>query len=209
MSERPRWFKPAVAAAAGMAALLVARHFADSGSDDLVVAAPRPAGAPALPSSSGSAAGSAAGSAISPALAAVTAPPLPAQSSRAPDSTSQAPAPPELPTRTPITGSSSKDPFAARGWLPPPPPPPPPAALPPPPPPPPPQAPPVPFRFVGLIEEKSAKPAAFIAKGDALFVVHVGDVVDTNYRVESFNSAQVVVTYLPLKQRQTIEVTGG
>jgi hypothetical protein len=75
--------------------------------------------------------------------------------------------------------------------------------------PPAPTAPPVPFKFVGLIEEKAAKPAAFIAKGDALFVVHVGDVVENTYRVESFNSAQVVVTYLPLKQRQTIEVTGG
>ena len=56
---------------------------------------------------------------------------------------------------------------------------------------------------------QAAKPAAFIAKGDALFVVHVGDVVESLYRVESFNSAQVVVTYLPLQQRQTIEVTGG
>jgi len=75
--------------------------------------------------------------------------------------------------------------------------------------PPPPTAPPVPFRFVGLLEEKASKPAAFIAKGDALYVVRVGDVVENTYRVESFNSAQVVVTYLPLQQRQTIEVTGG
>jgi len=67
----------------------------------------------------------------------------------------------------------------------------------------------VPFKFIGQIEDKSAKPAAFITKGDALFVVHVGDVVENTYRVESFNAAQVVVTYLPLQQRQTIDVSGG
>jgi len=39
--------------------------------------------------------------------------------------------------------------------------------------------------------------------------VHVGDVVESTYRIESFNSAQVVITYLPLQQRQTIDVTGG
>jgi hypothetical protein len=37
----------------------------------------------------------------------------------------------------------------------------------------------------------------------------VGDVVENTYRVESFNAAQVVVTYLPLQQRQTIDVSGG
>ena len=67
----------------------------------------------------------------------------------------------------------------------------------------------MPFKFIGQIEDKAAKPAAFITKGDALFVVHVGDVVENTYRVESFNAAHVVVTYLPLQQRQTIEVSGG
>jgi hypothetical protein len=116
---------------------------------------------------------------------------------------------PDLPSRAPVSQSAHSDPFAPKGWTPPPPPPPPPVAALPPPPPPPPTAPPVPFKFIGQIEDKSAKPAAFITKGDALFVVHVGDVVESTYRVESFNSAQVVVTYLPLKQRQTIDVTGG
>jgi hypothetical protein len=116
---------------------------------------------------------------------------------------------PELPARTPLTKTANSDPFAPKGWLPPPPPPPPAPAAAPPAPPPPPTAPPVPFKFIGQIEEKSARPAAFISKGEALYVVHVGDVVENTYRVESFNSAQVVVTYLPLQQRQTIQATGG
>jgi hypothetical protein len=116
---------------------------------------------------------------------------------------------PDLPTRTRLAQAAHSDPFAPKGWTPPPPPPPPPVAALPPPPPPPPTAPPIPFKFIGQIEDKSARPAAFITKGEALFVVHVGDVVENTYRVESFNAAQVVVTYLPLKQRQTIDVSGG
>lgn len=183
MSERPAWVRPAVIAGAGATVLAVALHFAPS--DDGVVQSVH----------AGDSATNAVRAATEPAQAA------PAQAG---------PGAPNLPIRNKIDESASKDPFAARGWLPPPPPPAPAPVVPvvaeaPPPP----TAPPVPFKFVGLIEEKAAKPAAFIAKGDALFVVHVGDVVENTYRVESFNSAQVVVTYLPLQQRQTIEVTGG
>jgi hypothetical protein len=184
MSERPAWVRPAILTAAGAATFAVAFHFSGSGNDGVVESVARSGDATA------SAAGASAPAAATPSAAAAS-------------------VAPGLPTRSKITESAAKDPFAARGWLPPPPPPPPPLAEAPPPPPPPPTAPPVPFRFVGLLEEKASKPAAFIAKGDALYVVHVGDVVESTYRVESFNSAQVVVTYLPLQQRQTIEVNGG
>jgi hypothetical protein len=183
VSQRPAWVRPVVLAAAGAATFALAFYFSGSGNDGVVpsVAHAGDATTPDAPRADAAPAGPAAATA------------------------------PGLPTRGKIDQSAAKDPFAARGWLAPPPPPPPPmttvatVVVPPPPP----AAPPVPFRFVGLLEEKSAKPAAFIAKGDALFVVHVGDVVESTYRVESFDSAQVVVTYLPLKQRQTIEATGG
>ena len=185
MRERPAWFRPAILTAAGAATFAAAFHFSGSGSDGVVPSVARADGATPPPATTG----------VEPAKPAPGAAATPAGL--------------ELPTRSQITQSATKDPFAAKGWLPPPPPPPPPAAALPPPPPPPPTAPPIPFRFVGLLEEKASKPAAFLAKGDALFVVHVGDVVESTYRVESFNSAQVVLTYLPLQQRQTIEVTGG
>jgi hypothetical protein len=190
MSERPAWIRPAILTAAGAATFAAAFHFSSGSGSDVVqsVARGRDAAADAADAARATRDGAA------PAPAAPTA---------------GAPTLPPLPVRSRIAESAAKDPFAARGWLPPPPPPPPPAAAVAAPPPPPPTAPPVPFRFVGLLEEKSAKPAAFIAKGEALYVVHVGDVVESTYRVESFNSAQVVVTYLPLQQRQTIEVNGG
>jgi hypothetical protein len=183
MSQRPAWVRPAILAGAGAAVFALAYHFSGSDSDGVVQSVGRAGDAPADTTRAS------------------------AERAQPPSASSAAPG---LPTRSEIAKSAAKDPFAARGWLPPPPAPAPapvvavdatPAPAP--------TAPPVPFRFVGLIEEKAAKPAAFIAKGDALFVVHVGDVVESTYRVESFNSAQVVVTYLPLQQRQTIEVTGG
>jgi hypothetical protein len=188
MSQRPAWFRPAVMAGGGAVVLALALHFAPSNGDGVVQSVAHAGDSPASAPSS-----AAAGKPV-----------------EAPGAATAAPGAPDLPTRNQIDRSAAKDPFAARGWLPPPPPPSPAPVVPvvaeaPPAP----TAPPVPFKFVGLIEEKTAKPAAFIAKGDALFVVHVGDVVENTYRVESFNSAQVVVTYLPLQQRQTIEVTGG
>lgn len=80
----------------------------------------------------------------------------------------------------------------------------------PPPPVPTPSAPPVPFVFVGMLEKGTARPQAFLAKGEALLVVAAGDVLDNQtYRIESLSPQEVVMTYLPLNLRQTLRVTGG
>jgi len=60
-----------------------------------------------------------------------------------------------------------------------------------------------------MIEQKTDQPTAFLAKGDALHIVKVGDVVDSVYRVESLSPTQIVVTYLPLNQRQSLSVDGA
>jgi hypothetical protein len=99
--------------------------------------------------------------------------------------------------------------FSRLNWLPPPPPPP---AAPPPPPPAPvvPTAPPLPFTFVGMVENGMGKPQAFLAKGDALLVVSAGELLESNtYRVDSFDANRVVITYLPLGTKQTIDVSGA
>jgi hypothetical protein len=102
--------------------------------------------------------------------------------------------------------------FATLSWLPPPAPPPP---APPPPlaapaPPPRPVAPPLPFTFVGMVERGADRPQAYLAKGDALLVVAVGDVIDNNtYRVDALATTGVVLTYLPLNKQQTVNVPGG
>jgi hypothetical protein len=100
--------------------------------------------------------------------------------------------------------------FARLSWLPPPPPPPPAAAPAPPPAPVAPTPPPLPFSFVGMVENGIGKPQAFLAKGDTLLVVSAGELLENNtYRVDSFNANQVVITYLPLTMKQTIDVSGA
>jgi hypothetical protein len=98
--------------------------------------------------------------------------------------------------------------FARLNWLPKPPPP---VATPAPPPAPAvPTAPPLPFSFVGMVDNGTDKPQAFLAKGDTLLVVTAGELVENNtYRVDSFDANQVVITYLPLTMKQTIDVSGA
>lgn len=115
----------------------------------------------------------------------------------------------EQPTRASIATEATGDPFATTSFAPPPPPPPPPAAVVPPPPPPPPKAPPLPFAFVGLVEQGAGRPQAFLARGDALFIVAAGDVIEEKYRVESLSPASVVMTYLPLTERQVLSASGS
>lgn len=134
--------------------------------------------------------------------------PAPSASAESPMAAPPTASPPSS-SRNRIATDGKGDAFGTASWTPPPPPPPPPAAPVAPPPPPPPTAPPLPFSFVGLLEQKSSKPTAFLAKGEALVVAGVGDVIDGTYRVESLSPSGVVVTYLPLNQRQTLGPSGG
>jgi hypothetical protein len=77
---------------------------------------------------------------------------------------------------------------------------------PPPPPPPPaskPKAPPLPFRFVGAIEEGDGR-AVFLLEGIQVRVVRAGDELGGQYRVERITPASVEFIYLPLKERQIL-----
>ncbi|MDO8251735.1 MAG: hypothetical protein Q7T78_18755 [Rhodoferax sp.] len=113
------------------------------------------------------------------------------------------------PDRSRAVPESTGDAFANLSWLPPPPPvviAPPPR----PPPPPPPTAPPLPFTFVGLMEKGTARPQAFLAKGDALLVVSAGDTIDNNtYRIETLSPQKIVITYLPMNTQQTLNILGA
>jgi hypothetical protein len=83
------------------------------------------------------------------------------------------------------------------------------AAPPPPAPPSAPRAPPLPFTFIGLLEQGGGKPAAFLARGEDLIVAAAGDVLDHTYRVDSLTPTEIVFTYLPMNERQTIALAGG
>jgi len=112
------------------------------------------------------------------------------------------------PDRGEVKTDAAGNPFRSSNWAPPPPPPPAPVVVAPAPPPPP-KAPPVPYRFVGKLEAKNAAPRAFLAKGEALLIVSAGDLLDNLYKVESLGQTEVVLTYLPLNQRQSIPISGG
>ena len=112
------------------------------------------------------------------------------------------------PLRETIEVGGAADAFQGRSWTPPPPPAPPPAPVVQAPPPAP-TAPPLPFRFVGLLEDMGDQPTAFLARGEALHIVRVGDQIDSAYRVDALSATRVVLTYLPLKQQQVLNVGGG
>ena len=181
---------------AGVGAFYAAAHWswaAQAGSNDgvdlvgpAIGAAPRPAAT----ASAGNAAASAA------ALGASATP-------------SRAPAPARADRSEVIPGATGEL-FAVLSWLPPPPPPPPPVPASPPPPPAPPVAPPLPFAFVGMVEQGTPAPQAFLAKGDVLLIVAAGDTIDGGvYRVESLSPTAIVLMHVPTNTQQSMQVSGG
>mgnify|MGYP001233761550 CR=1 FL=1 len=92
--------------------------------------------------------------------------------------------------------------FASKSWYVPPPPPPPK-------PPPPPTAPPLPFGFMGSYQEADGKQVFFLTKGENLYTVSSGDVIDGIYRVEAASAGRLELTYLPLNIRQALNMGGA
>lgn len=88
--------------------------------------------------------------------------------------------------------------FAARSWYVPPPPPKP---LPPPPP----AAPPMPFTYVGKLEEPG-RTMIFLSRQGVNYSVKQGDQIEGTYRVEEISPQAVILTYLPLNIRQTLPI---
>lgn len=86
-----------------------------------------------------------------------------------------------------------------------PPPPPVPIVVPPPPPPPPepPRAPPLPYEYLGLMEE-DGEVSIFLKRGENSYVTRVGEQLDDTYQVTQLDERGVHLVYLPLKQAQVI-----
>jgi len=84
--------------------------------------------------------------------------------------------------------------------LPPPPPPPPPA-----PPPPPPSAPPPPFTYVGKKLEDGHW-EVYLGTADATLVARAGQALDPQYRVVSITPPTMVLLYLPMNEKQTLQI---
>lgn len=84
--------------------------------------------------------------------------------------------------------------FRAQSWLPPPPPPPPPPA---------PRAPPLPFVYLGQIDE-GERIAVFLGQQQRTLIVRSGDAIDGTYRVESVTPTSASFIYLPLGEQQQL-----
>lgn len=101
--------------------------------------------------------------------------------------------------------AAATDAFATKSWsVAPPPSPPAPEA--PPAPPPPPQAPPLPFKYMGSMQEAGGRTVWYLLQGERLIVAGAGDVIDSAYRAEGIEGGQLRFTYLPLNQRQTLSI---
>jgi hypothetical protein len=72
-----------------------------------------------------------------------------------------------------------------------------------PPSPPPPSAPPLPFTYMGKLEQ-GGDLAVFLVQGERNLIVHEGDTIDSLYKVERIAEGGITLLFLPLNQRQTI-----
>jgi len=101
-------------------------------------------------------------------------------------------------------GEPEQDPFAGKSWY----------VAPPPPPPQPeiikeapkPTAPPLPFRYMGRMQEEDGQALVYLTQGTRAYSVSQGDTIDGTYRVESISPTQVTLVYLPLNIRQSLNI---
>ena len=97
------------------------------------------------------------------------------------------------------------DPFARIDWNPPAPKVPRPAAIAAAAPPPRPVAPPIPYSYFGM-SIQDGRTVVFVTRQERTFLLAVGEVIENNYRVEEIRPTEVVLTYIPLNERQVMMI---
>ena len=68
-----------------------------------------------------------------------------------------------------------------------------------------PTAPPLPFQFVGRLDDRSDL-QVFLQSGEKIYVVRKGDVIDETWRIERISDKELRLVYLPLHLSQTLSV---
>lgn len=101
-----------------------------------------------------------------------------------------------------VSGVKMVDVFKGKSWYVPPPPPPPPKPVPPPPP----TAPPLPYAFLGSYQEPGGRLIIFLTRGERVYSVSPGDVIENTYHVDGVAAGQLSLTYLPLNIKQTMNI---
>ncbi len=69
-----------------------------------------------------------------------------------------------------------------------------------------PTAPPLPFTYLGRYEQEGAGTLFYLVKGDRVYDVKVGDVIDGTYSVDGVSNGQLMLTYLPLNSSQGLRL---
>jgi len=124
-----------------------------------------------------------------------------------PSSSRLQPVPMDVPQRGPAR-SAKRDIFAPHSWLPPrpvaPKPKPPPELHGPPAPPPPPPPPPLSLTYLGQMDMAGEATTFYLAQGDRVFAVSVGDTVADVYKLLAQEGRQLTLLYLPLDVKQSL-----
>lgn len=68
-----------------------------------------------------------------------------------------------------------------------------------------PTAPPMPFQFIGKLNDRSDL-QVFLQNGEKIYVVRKGDVIDETWRIEGISDVELSFVYLPLHLAQTLSV---
>lgn len=68
-----------------------------------------------------------------------------------------------------------------------------------------PSMPPMPFQFVGRLDDRSDL-QVFLQNGEKIYVVRKGDVIDETWRIEGISDVELSFVYLPLHLSQTLSV---
>jgi hypothetical protein len=66
-------------------------------------------------------------------------------------------------------------------------------------------APPLPFQVIGK-QLEGERWTVFLARQDRTYAVSAGDEIEGSYRVDNVVPPVMTITYLPLKQQQTLAV---
>ena len=66
----------------------------------------------------------------------------------------------------------------------------------------------MPFTFLGIYQD-SPRLVIILSRGDRVYTVSEGDVIDGTYRVDQVTDSAVELMYLPLKIKQTLSMAAA
>ena len=69
-----------------------------------------------------------------------------------------------------------------------------------------PTAPPFTYKYIGKMIEEQNVSTVFLENKNRIFIVRAGDTIDNQYRVETIDPPDMMLTYLPLDIKQTVQI---